>query len=182
MARARADGLPATPPLGREVESDDEVTPMPVFVPPPPHGTMPTPPAGVRYYTTPSDYAEAERKRTESAVRREVEARVGPLEKQLDTLSENFEEHRRWTLTTETARANQIGAVHHETVLLRNAVDGVSIKIGGIVAEQAKRTEAEQAHVAAVRKTRADRAWELTRIAIAVIVTAALTKYIVPLL
>lgn len=177
MSRVRAEGLPSAPPL---VAEDDEVTPMPVFMPP----SLPpaTPTAGVRYYTTPSDYADAERKRTESAVRREVEMRVGPIEKQLDSLSENFEEHRRWTLTTETARANQIGAVHHETVLLRNAVDSVSVKIGGIVAEQAKRTEAEQAHVVAVQKTRADRTWELTRIAIAVVITATVTKYIVPLL
>lgn len=177
LARARSDTAP--PPLG---EPDDEVTPMPVFVPLPAHGGAPTPAPGVRFYTTPSDYADAERKRTESAVRREVDVRVRPLEKQLDTLSAEFAEWSRWTRNTETARANQIAAVHQETVLLRNTLDGVKIQLGGIVASEAKRAEAEIAEVKVAKKTRAEWLRDIAKVGVAVVITAIVTKYIVPLL
>lgn len=178
MTRARSDGLPLSSPLGT-VPDDDELTPMPVLVPPPPPGqSVATPPAGVRFYTTPSDYADAERKRTESAVRREVEARVRPLEKQLDALTDNVEEHRRWALSTETARANQIAAVHHETVLLRNAVETVSFKLTTL----ARKDEAEEAKVVARKKTRAEWARDTAKIGVSVVITAALMKYLVPLI
>lgn len=181
LAVARARNETVAPP--RDPEVDDEVTPMPVLMPPPPHGqSLPTPPAGVRYFVTPADYADAERKRTESAVRREVDVRVRPLEKQLDTLSAEFAEWARWTRNTETARANQIGEVHQETVLLRNTLDGVKVQLGGIVASEARRAEAEIAEVKVARKTRADWLRDLAKVGVAVVITAVVTKYIVPLL